>query len=132
MHVAVQHIPSSRLDLGQRKVTPRQVPHQIITACRYLYSRFKGGTGEASCDSCRDRVHMRSVDQDEPVARARIGSRGIFSDRFGKRRIALNQMHRDDAVELLRIEFLPQYGAQSVPASSGGTKADDAERRAAA
>src|SRR2546428_9785190 len=41
-------------------------------------------------------------------------------------------MHRDDAVELLRIEFLPKRGAQSLLASGGGTKADDAERRSAA
>src|SRR5258705_560139 len=75
---------------------------------------------------------MRSVDQNEPVTRARMGSRWILSDRFGKRRIALTQMHRDDAVELLRIESLPQCGAQSVLAFEGGTKAEDAERRTAA
>src|SRR5712671_277372 len=108
---------ATRYDLGQRKLILRQVPHQIITACRYLYSAFQCGTGKASCDSCRDRVHMRSVDQHEPVARAGIGSRGIVGDWFGKRRIALNQMHRDDAVELLRTEFFPQCGAQSVLAS---------------
>src|SRR6266478_4866185 len=98
---------------GQLEVTPLQVPHQIITTCRYHYSLFECGTGEASGDSCRDCVQMRSVDQDEPVARAGIGSRGIVSERSGKRRIALNhrialnQMHRDDAIELLRIESLP-------------------------
>jgi hypothetical protein len=77
IHVALQQIAFSGLyglDSGSLNVTPRQVPHQIITACRYLYSRFEGGTGEASCDSCGDRVHMRSVDQDEPVAGAGIGN----------------------------------------------------------
>src|SRR5258707_5909690 len=65
---------ATRLDLGQRKVILRQVPHQIITACRNLYSTFECGTGKASIDSCRDRLDMRSVDQDEPVAGAGIGS----------------------------------------------------------
>src|SRR5438046_5703989 len=41
-------------------------------------------------------------------------------------------MHRDDALELLRIEFLPKRCTQSLLASGGVTKADDAERRAAA
>src|SRR6478609_693499 len=41
-------------------------------------------------------------------------------------------MHRDDAVEMLRIEFLPQCGPQSVLAAGGGAKAYDAERGAAA
>src|SRR5437879_1354763 len=40
-------------------------------------------------------------------------------------------MHRDDAVELLRIKSLLQRGAQSV-LTAGGAKAEDAERRAAA
>jgi len=41
-------------------------------------------------------------------------------------------MHRDDSVELLRIEFILQRGAQSVLGRGGGTKAYDAERGAAA
>src|SRR6266403_515634 len=93
IHVALQQMAFSglyALDSGSLNVTPRQVPHQIITTRRYLYSLFECGTGEASCDSCRDCAHMRSVDQDEPVARAGIGSRWIVGDRFGKRRIALN------------------------------------------
>src|SRR6476660_3994849 len=58
-----------RHDSGQRVIL-HQVPHQIITACRYLYSAFECGTGEASLDSCRGRVDMRSIDQHEPVAAA--------------------------------------------------------------
>src|SRR5436190_6564597 len=131
-HCNIAKSELSCIDLGQSNVTPRQVQHQIIAAYRYPYSRLKSGTGEASCDSCRDRAQMRPVDQHEPVARAGIGSRGIVRERFGKRRIALDQMHRDDAVELLGIEFLPQCGSQSVLASGGWTKAYDAERRAAA
>src|ERR1700733_836414 len=41
-------------------------------------------------------------------------------------------MHRDDSVELFRIEFLPQRGAQSVLSARFGTYADDAQRGAAA
>ena len=40
-------------------------------------------------------------------------------------------MHRDDAIELQRIESLAQCGAQSVLAPGGRAKAEDAERRAA-
>src|SRR6266481_6398512 len=135
LHVALQQMACSALyggDSGPRNVIPRECLYQTITVRCYFYSLFECGTGEARCDNGRDRVDMRSVDQDKPVARARIGSRGIFSDRLGKRRIALNQMHRDDAVELLRIESLPQGGAQSVLAPGGRTKAEDAERRTAA
>src|SRR5258707_4598717 len=135
LNVALQQMASSvfyGLDSGQLEVPPRQAQNKPKTARRYLYSLFECGTGEASCDSCRDRIQMRSVDQNEPVARARIGSRGIVRDRLGKRRIALNQMHRDDAVQLLTIEVVPQGCSQSVLATGGGTKAQHAEGRAAA
>src|SRR5438034_3523944 len=112
-HCNIAKSELSCIDLGQSNVTPRQVQHQIIAAYRYPYSRLKSGTREAGSDSCRDRVDMRSVDQDEPVARARIESCGIVSDWPGKHRIALNQVHRDDAVERHRIESLSQCGAQS-------------------
>src|SRR5207237_2895438 len=55
-YVAVQQIAFSELyglDSGQVKVVPRQIPHQIITACRYRYSRLKSGTRDAGSDSCR-------------------------------------------------------------------------------
>src|SRR6266404_4829238 len=77
-HCNIAKSELSCIDLGQSNVTPRQVQHQIIAAYRYPYSRLKSGTGEASSDSCRDRVDMRSIDQDEPVARARTEGSSVI------------------------------------------------------
>src|ERR1700737_4262646 len=92
-------VGSSGIDLGQSNVALGQIPHQIINARRYLSSPLERcGASESRCDGRRDRIHMRPVNQDKPVARPGVWTRGIVGDRFGKDGIALDQMHGDDSV----------------------------------
>src|SRR6202795_3702888 len=121
-NAALQQIPSSpalRLDSGRLDVALGQVPHQMVTPDRYRYSaRESCGAGEMRGVHRRDRVHIRAVDQHEPVARAGIGN-PVFRERLRQHRIALDQMHRDDSVELSRIQLLPQCAPHLVFASRG-------------
>src|SRR5258706_6300903 len=75
---------------------------------------------------------MRSIDQYKPVARTRVGNRGIVGNWPGKHWIALDQMHGDDSVELFGIELIPQCGAQFVFGAGKRAEADNAKCRTAA
>src|SRR5664279_4555360 len=91
------------------------------------------GTIRKTCrDGCPHRLLIRCVDQRKPIAGACSRTRWMIGERSGKRGIAFDQMHGDDAVELFWIERIPKLSAQLLFASGRRAKANDSERRAAA
>ena len=63
---------------------------------------------------------------------APVPAAGISGRRSRELRVALDQMHRDDAVEIARVELCVQRRAQRIFLTSFGAQANDAEHGAAA